>query len=88
MENSELLAKVKTSLNITGDFQDNTLLEYITETKNYMEDAGVSTELINSETSAGVITRVVSDLWNYGMGSVTFSEYFYQRVIQLRLKGD
>lgn len=86
MTDSELLAKVKIALNITGTYQDNTLLEYIAETKNYLEDAGVSAELIASDISVGVITRGVSDLWNYGMGSVTFSEYFYQRAIQLRYK--
>ena len=86
MTDKELLTHVKQALNITGTFQDNTLLEYIAETKNYMTDAGVSAALINSDYSVGCITRGVSDLWNYGMGSVTFSEYFYQRVIQLRLK--
>ena len=48
-----------------------------------MSDAGVREDIINSEASVGVIARGVSDLWNYGNGSTTFSEYFYQRVIQL-----
>lgn len=48
-----------------------------------MADAGVREDIINSEASVGVIARGVSDLWNYGNGSTTFSEYFYQRVIQL-----
>ncbi|MCI9366311.1 MAG: hypothetical protein HFJ54_07320, partial [Clostridia bacterium] len=34
-------------------------------------------------TSAGIIARGVSDLWNYGSGGTSFSPYFMQRAIQL-----
>lgn len=84
MTELELLSEVKSRLNITGTYQDNTLLGYIDDVRNYMIDAGVSQTLINSRLSIGVIARGVSDLWNYGIGSATFSEYFYQRVIQLK----
>lgn len=86
MTDAELLEQVKTGLNITGNYQDSTLRLYIDDTKNYMNDAGVPLELINSDVSVGVIVRGVSDLWNYGLGTATFSEYFSQRVIQLRYK--
>lgn len=78
---ADILEKVKNSLGITGNYQDNTLNEYINEVKLYMISAGVSEAVTNSEMSAGVIARGVSDLWNYGNGKL--SEYFYQRVSQL-----
>lgn len=86
MTDSELLEQVKIGLNITGNYQDKALMLYLSEAKNYMFDAGVSDDLINSDAAVGVIIRGVSDLWNYGMGTATFSEYFMQRVIQLRYK--
>lgn len=86
MTDTELLAKVKTGLGIRGDFQDETLMFYIEETKSFMLLAGVKSEIVDSEVSVGCIMRGVSDLWNYGSGSVKFSEYFYQRVTQLSLE--
>lgn len=77
------LEKVKSALGITGNYQDDTLKIYIDEVKAYMKDAGVPTEAINSEASAGVIARGVTDLWNYNGGAGKLSDYFYQRVSQL-----
>ena len=78
------LELVKSALGITGEYQDATLKIYIDEVIAYMVSAGVSTEVINSEVSAGVIARGVTDLWNYNGGSGKLSDYFYQRVIQLK----
>ena len=77
------LELVKSALGITGEYQDATLKIYIDEVKAYMKDAGVPTDVINSEASAGVITRGVTDLWNYNGGAGKLSDYFYQRVSQL-----
>lgn len=82
--NDELLIKVKNGLGITGDFQDNTLQIYIDEVKDFMHRAGVSDAIINSNSSVGVITRGVSDLWDYGSGSTGLSPYFKERIVQLR----
>lgn len=79
-----LLDRVKKSLGITGEYQDETLTEYINEVKEYLMDAGVPEAVVNSDVSAGVISRGVSDLWNYGTGRL--SDYFYQRATQLRYK--
>lgn len=84
MTDAELLQKVKGSLGITGAYQDETLKTYIDEVKNYLIDAGVPEAIVTSSASVGVITRGVSDLWNYGMGNTTLSEYFYQRALQLK----
>ena len=83
MTDEELLDKVKTGLNITGTYQDDTLKTYIADVKNFLVDAGVGNEIVNSSDSVGVIIRGVSDLWNYGMGSAEVSQYFIQRAVQL-----
>lgn len=87
MTDSELLQQVKNRLLITGEYHDAALNGYIRDVKDYLEDAGVLSEIVNSEVSVGVIARGVADLWNYGAGDGTFSKIFYERVIQLRYKG-
>ena len=77
------LEGVKSALGITGTYQDATLKIYIEEVIAYMKDAGVSTDVINSNVSAGVIARGVMDLWNYNVSAGKLSDYFYQRVSQL-----
>lgn len=86
MTETELLAKVKTMLGITGDYQDEALLFYIDEVKGFMRSAGVRQEIVDGSEAVGVIMRGVADLWNYGSGSVKLSEYFIQRVLQLAVK--
>lgn len=76
---ADVLTHVKNALGITGEYQDNTLTEYINEVKGYIISAGVSNAVTESDTSAGVIARGVADLWING----TLSNYFYQRVTQL-----
>lgn len=83
-----ILADVKSALGITGNFQDKTIQEYIDEVKQVMIDGGVAESIVNSKEAKGVITRGVSDLWNYGSGGTDLSPYFYKRVIQLALKGN
>ena len=77
-----MLEPVKTLLGITGNYQDDTINEYIIEVKDFLVDAGVPEQYI----CAGVIARGVSDLWNYGAGDGKLSEYFMQRATQLSYK--
>lgn len=86
MTDTELLAKIKDTLHITGDYQDETILNLMYEVKGFMADCGVNVDVINSAVSVGVIMRGISDLWNYGNGNTVFSEYFYQRVLQLKYR--
>ncbi|MEE0440158.1 MAG: hypothetical protein ACLUT1_07455 [Ruminococcus sp.] len=86
MTAEELLIKVKIGIGITGTYQDETLLTYIEEVKNFLLDGGVLESIVNGSESVGVITRGVSDLWNYGAGSAEFSTYFIQRATQLAYK--
>lgn len=76
------LTKVKEMLGITGDYQDATLVGYINEVEGFLEDAGVKKANITN----GIVARGVSDLWNYGAGEGTLSEYFKLRATQLSYK--
>lgn len=82
MTDAELLAKVKSALGITGDYQNDTLTIYIDDVREYMRAAGVRETVLNSTVAVGAICRGVADIWNYGSGT-EFSTYFMQRVAQL-----
>ena len=89
MAGFDILAAVKTGLGLQGnDNFDPQLKIYITDTKDYLRMAGVKQSVIDAESSAGVITRGVADLWNYGSGGTELSPYFKERAIQLALYGD
>lgn len=81
---AELLTKVKSSLNVSGEHFDTTLQLYIDEVKAYLASAGVKADVLSSTLAVGCIARGVADLWNYGNGDTKLSEYFYQRADQLR----
>lgn len=84
MAETTLLTKIKNGLGITGTFQDETLNVYIDEVKAFMKSAGVSQNVIESDAAVGCIMRGVADLWNYGAGNATLSDYFRMRLIQLK----
>lgn len=86
MAEVSLLEKVKSMIGVTGTYQDATIQGYIDEVKQYLIDGGVSKEVADASTSAGIIARGVTDLWNYGAGDGQLSPYFKERVIQLALK--
>ena len=83
IKNEQLLERVKAAIGITGDYQDETLMEYISEVKEFLSSAGVHATVLRSNKAVGVITRGVLDLWNYGAGAGILSPYFYQRATQL-----
>lgn len=87
MTDAELLTGVKKRIGITGDYQDDTLTGHIQDVKDFMQDAGVSEEVMQTTKIIGAVTRGVSDLWDYGSGNGEFSPYFFQRVTQLAYKG-
>lgn len=82
MTAEEMLTKVKKGLGVTGTDLDATLGEYIDEVVAFLKDAGIA----ESNIPAGLVTRGVSDLWNYGAGEGKLSEYFMQRATQLSYK--
>ena len=82
MATEPMLYKVKRSLGIEGDYQDETISEYIDEVEAFLTDGGVPAGKI----TAGIVARGVTDLWNYGAGGGELSSYFMQRAAQLALK--
>lgn len=83
---AERLAKVKTALGISGDYQDDTLTIYIEEVIEELVDGGVARSIAESSAAVGCIALGVNDLWNYSSGGVKHSDYFYKRLIQLSMK--
>lgn len=81
-----MLEKIKTNIGLTGSYQDETIKGYIEEVKQFLIDAGVPKNVVEADTSVGIISRGVSDLWNYGSGNASLSPYFMQRAIQLASK--
>jgi hypothetical protein len=77
-----MLENVKKALGITGDYQDDTIQIYIDEVISFLEGAGVPQNKI----TAGIVSRGVADLWNYGGADGKLSEYFMQRASQLALQ--
>lgn len=80
---AERLAKVKTALGISGDYQDDTLTFHIEAVIEEMVDAGVKREVAESAAAVGCIAIGVNDLWNYASGGVKHSDAFNRRLIQL-----
>lgn len=77
------LAKVKTALGISGDYQDETISFHIESVIDELVDAGVKREVAESEAAIGCIAIGVNDLWNFASGGVKHSEAFDRRLIQL-----
>lgn len=88
MSEAEQLIEIKKGLGITGTYQDGTILRHLKDVKAYMASAGVRSDLMESEASVGLLLRGVADLWNTESGTVGFSPYFYQRLIQLKTLPD
>ena len=84
MSEFDMLGAVKAALNITGSYQDAALTAYIEDIKFFLQDAGVPSSILEGKKAIGVISRGVSDLWNYGSGEGKLSPYFYARAIQLK----
>lgn len=83
MTDAEFLTHVKKALGITGEYQDDTIKEYIAEVVDFLTGSGIS----RSNITPGIVSRGVSDLWNYGAGNGKLSDYFMQRATQLSYKG-
>lgn len=76
----DYLSGVKSALGIVGEYQDATLTEYINTVIAFLSDCGIQ------NAPQDIVTRGVADLWNFGAGSGTLSEYFKMRVVQLSYK--
>lgn len=80
----DILTEVKNRLGVTGDYHDDALNGFISDTKEYLTSAGVAD--VEADNCVGVIARGVADLWNMGSGEGKFSSVFYERAIQLTME--
>lgn len=78
-----MLERVKKSLGITGNYQDEIIQIWIDEIKQLMIDGGIAPSIVNDEKSAGVIAKGIDDVY---FQKTNLSTYFWQRVTQLAFK--
>ena len=84
MTDLEMLAKVKSGLGLTGIATDDTILIKMMAVKQYMFNAGVTIEQIETELGIAALTVGVNDLWNLNSGEVKFSPAFDILMTQLK----
>ena len=76
MTDDELLAKVKIGLSVGGSFNDDTLKIKTMAVKQYILNAGVTQEQIETDLGIATLTVGVTDLWNLNSGEIKFSFAF------------
>lgn len=76
----QLLARVKTARNETGEFHDGRISVFIDEVKQYLLGAGVPAAVLETDAVVGIVAIGVDNLMEEG----ALSDYFKQRAIQLR----
>lgn len=86
IDEEQCLELVKKSNLITGNYLDDMLSQKIKEVKSFMIFSGVKEDVVNSDIAIGTIAIGVNDLYSPQgtSGAQKFSEYFFQRVYQLR----
>lgn len=85
MTDAELLAKVKPGLGLSGTYTDETITIKMLAVKQYMLNAGVTLEQVETELGIAALTVGVSDLWNLTSGEVKFSLAFDILMTQLKV---
>lgn len=85
MTNTELLIECKKGLNIpvASTAFDSILNQKLLAVKGYMQGAGVSDALLESDLAVAVIVLAVGDLWNVKSGEIKFSPVFNTLLGQL-----
>lgn len=86
IDEEQCLDFVKKSNLVTGNYLDDMLSQKIKEVKSFMIFSGVAEDVVNSDIAIGTIAIGVNDLYSPQgtSGAQKFSEYFFQRVYQLR----
>lgn len=85
MTDQEMLAKVKEGLGITDSNLGATLLIKMMAVKQYMLNAGIAAEKVESDLGIAALTIGVNDLWNLDPGEVKFSLAFNLLTEQLKV---
>ena len=77
----QLLERVKTALNITGEYHNGRIKALVEEVKGYMANAGVPAAVLETDAVVGTIALGVDSIMEHG----ALSQYVISRIIQLRL---
>lgn len=86
MTDAELLAKVKEGLSIVSTYNDAHLMTKTIAIKEYMLNAGITLENIESKLGLAAIVIGVTDIWDLTSGEMHFSEIFNNLITQLQVK--
>ncbi len=88
MTDSELLIECKKGLNIpvASTAFDNILNQKLFAVKGYMQGAGVSDSIMESDLAVAVVVLAVGDLWNVNSGETKFSPILLNLLSQLVIK--
>lgn len=78
-----MLEKVKANLTVDADYPDSAILGNMLATKQYMINAGVTIEQVESDLGIVTLTVGTNDLWNIDPGKVKFSPAFDILLAQL-----
>lgn len=84
IEPEKLLERVKKTNNITGEFHNDRVMEYINDVKRFMAGADVPAAVLDSDKVVGLIAMGVDSLMETG----AISPYVQSRIIQERLTED
>jgi hypothetical protein len=76
MTDEELLEKVKTGLGVSVTPNNPNLLIKTIAVKQFMLNAGITQDQLESDLGIATLTVGVSDLWNMSPGEVKFSDAF------------
>ena len=76
MTDEEILVKVKAGLSISSAYNDTQLQIKVTAVKEYMLNAGITQEQLETDLGIVTLTVGVNDLWNLASGEVKFSDAF------------
>jgi hypothetical protein len=84
MTDAELLSKVKSGMLVQGSHLDVAISQRLLAVKQYVGNAGVTTEQIESDLGVAVLTLGVTDLMTLSGGEVKFSDAFDIIMTQLK----
>ena len=90
MTDQELLIECKKGLNIpvASTAFDNILYQKLLAVKGYMQGAGVSDSVMESDLAIAVIVLAVGDLWNVNSGETKFSPILTNLLTQLSISSN
>lgn len=81
LSSEQTLERVKTALNITGEYHDGRIGALVDDVKDYMAKAGVPAAVLETDAVVGTIAMGVDSIMETG----ALSQYVISRIIQLRL---